>query len=637
MRFLNLARQYSPASPERDIFGHWIWAIPVILIVAALAFRRVDYFPPSHDEFRSLTNSGWIFNRPYSPVDVLQSLARVSPIHTPFYFILLNAWGHLVGYDVVLGRTLTIFTALLALAMMYRLAHDLVGPVAGLFAVATFASNAFYNFYVPHVRMYPLLVLICTFVLWLYLRIMHHQKEVKRTEYLSLFAGCLVLAYTHAFSALFFAAVGAYHLIVAPKNRRWVWVSAAAALAILAFSPWITVLATDIENSARRSFDIDVNGWIGLSNLLALMLNNGPHLLLLSMASIMLALAKGVGQFKPIFVISLTFVAAFGVTAQVTPYIELDKMRYFLTGLPLITLVVAAGLSTLYRIRKWLGLLVLLWVVAGISYQQSNGLANFVSKSQIASFRAPAWHAVSRHAIESGSPIAILGYRTKIIDLPRLTYDERSQFDHYYGDHGITFDSADSLRGFEEDASFHSVSAPTVWAIYRAATVRSDEVAELTDVMERLDYNFCASDEVGYDTVILQYRWTLLGCGTPVQLLQQQTGQLDYELYGLSYSEEGEQILFVDRWVSLNDFTVENYQMSHQLINDDWEMVAQLDVPLVHEDKLRQFSVYISDVPPGNYRLMAILYNAQTGERVPWIDNPGYVPEMLNLGEVVLE
>ena len=143
MRFLNLARQYSPASPERDFFGHWIWAIPAILIVAALAFRRVDYFPPSHDEFRSLTNSGWIFNRPYSPVEVLQSLARVSPIQTPFYFILLNAWGHLAGYDVVLGRTLTIFTALLSLAMMYRLARDMVAPVAGLFAVATVASNAY--------------------------------------------------------------------------------------------------------------------------------------------------------------------------------------------------------------------------------------------------------------------------------------------------------------------------------------------------------------------------------------------------------------------------------------------------------------------------------------------------------------
>ena len=261
--------------------------------------------------------------------------------------------------------------------MMYRLARDMVAPVAGLFAVATVASNTFYNYYVPHARMYPLLVLICTFVLWLYLRIMHRQKEVKRTDYLSLFAGCLVLAYTHAFSALFFAAVGAYHLVVAPKNRRWVWVSAAATLAILAFSPWITVLATDIEKSARRSFDIDVNGWIGLSNWLALMLNNGPQLLLLSIAAIMIALAKGVGQYKPVVVIALTFVAVFGVAAQVTPYIALDKMRYFLTGLPLITLVVAAGLSTLYRIRKWLGLLVLLWVVAGISYQQSYGLAQF--------------------------------------------------------------------------------------------------------------------------------------------------------------------------------------------------------------------------------------------------------------------
>ena len=175
-------------------------------------------------------------------------------------------------------------------------------------------------------------------------------------------------------------------------------------------------------------------------------------------------------------------------------------MRYFLTGLPLITLVVAAGLSTLYRIRKWLGLLVLLWVIAGISFQQSSGLGQFLSKSQIASFRAPAWQAVSRLAVESGSPITVLSYRTDVIDLVRLTYDERSQSDYYFGDHGITFDSADSLPGFQQDASFRSISAPAVWAIYRAATVRSDEDAKLRAVMERLDYGFCAIDEVGYDT-----------------------------------------------------------------------------------------------------------------------------------------
>ena len=82
-----------------------------------------------------------------------------------------------------------------------------------------------------------------------------------------------------------------------------------------------------------------------------------------------------------------------------------------------------------------------------------------------------------------------------------------------------------------------------------------------------------------------------------------------YEIHGLSVDLDEQKLYFIDRWASHNDFAVE------------------------HEDKLRQFSVNVSDVPPGNYRLMAILYNAQTGERVPWIDNPGYVPEMLNLGE----
>lgn len=312
-------------------------------------------------------------------------------------------------------------------------------------------------------------------------------------------------------------------------------------------------------------------------------------------------------------------------------------MRYILTGLPAISLFVAAGLTTLYRIRRWLGLLVLLWVVAGISFQQNDDIGRYRPKGHNESYREPAWHAVSRLALKSGHQTTVLGYRVYVADLYSTSYDSRSQFDHYFGDHGITFDSADSMQGFDEDASFHSVSAPTVWAIYRAAAVNSDEVVELNGVMERLDYGFCASDEVGYDTVILQFRWTLLGCGTPVQLLQHQTGLLDYELYGLTYSEEGQQILFVDRWVSLNDFSVENYQMSHQLISDEWEMVAQLDVPLVHEDKLRRFWIDVSDVPPGNYRLMAILYNAQTGERVPWIDNPGYVPEMLNLGKIMLD
>ena len=160
--------------------------MPVLLIVAALAVRQIDLYPPTADEFFSMNNAGWLRNSPYSPLDILQSLQQYSPNHTPGYFMLLSAWGRLTAYDVALGRVLTIFTGLLALAVTYRLARDFVAPVAGLFAVIIVASSAFYNFYYAHVRMYPLLVLASGIALWLYLRITHQQKRVKRSDCLAL-------------------------------------------------------------------------------------------------------------------------------------------------------------------------------------------------------------------------------------------------------------------------------------------------------------------------------------------------------------------------------------------------------------------------------------------------------------------
>ena len=179
---------------------------------------------------------------PYSPIDVMQSLQQYSPNHTPGYFILLSIWGNLIGYDLALGRALTIFSGLLSLAMTYRLARDFVAPVAGLFALIIVASNAFYNFYYSHVRMYPLLVFASGIALWLYLRIIYQQKQIKKTDYAALGAAVFALINTHAFSASFLLMLGIYHLLIAPKNRRWLWVSLAVAAAVLLFSPWIPTL-----------------------------------------------------------------------------------------------------------------------------------------------------------------------------------------------------------------------------------------------------------------------------------------------------------------------------------------------------------------------------------------------------------
>ena len=152
-------RAKNPARRNRgDILACWVWVLPVLLAVAALSMRQIDLYPPTTDEFFSMFNSGWVINHPYSPTEVIQSLQDNSPNHTPGYFLLLSAWGNLTTFDVAIARVLTIFCALLALSIAYRLVRDFVAPVAGLFAVIIVASNAFYNFYIPHSRMYPLLL-----------------------------------------------------------------------------------------------------------------------------------------------------------------------------------------------------------------------------------------------------------------------------------------------------------------------------------------------------------------------------------------------------------------------------------------------------------------------------------------------
>ncbi len=609
----------------------------MLIAVAALALRQIDMYPPTYDEFYSMFNSGWIVNSPYSPIEVLQSLVRNSANHTPLYFLLLNLWGHLVGNAVAMGRTLTIFAGLLSLAITYRLARDIVAPIAGLFAIILLASNAFYNYFYAHARMYPLLMLASAIVIWLYLRIICRQKTAKRKDYLLLGASCYLLANTHAFSVLLFVTIGAYHLLFVAKDKRWLRVSIAVVLALLLFSPWIVVLVT---LGIDRTFMFWARGTTTVEDILMtwLLVSFNGNLALPALAAIGAWIGirdKTVSLRVPVRLLML-FLTTLGLVALVSNSLQLSSMRLTLPGLPLVLLFVATSLYALYRVRKALGLLALVWVIAGVNFQQSANMQTYLA-GRATNFQVPAWHAVSRLATKSEQQPLILGYGFNTHMLFADSQLGYAQYEFYFGNQNLELITTQGLAYFEVEARQASIAEPSIWVVYRADTVDSDRVGELTTVMESLNYDSCAVEEVAYGTVVVQFQWNTLECGKPGLLASYLTDPLGYELYGLSFSAEGEQIWFVDRWASRNDFAVENYQISHQLLNDDWQMVVQLDVPLVHEDKLRRFWIDVSDVPPGTYRLMAIIYNAQTGERVPWIDNPGYVPEMLELGEVVLD
>ncbi|MCY4536913.1 MAG: hypothetical protein OXE52_01645 [Chloroflexi bacterium] len=622
---------------NRDVFTHWAWAIPILLLVAVLSIGQIDLYLPTHDEFFSMFNSGWLVNEPYSPIEVIQSLHKHSPNHTPGYFLLLSAWGNLTTFEVALGRVLTIYCALLSLAISYRIVSDFVSPVAGLFALVLLASNAFFNFYIAHVRMYPLMLFLAGVILWLYLRIAYQVKSPNLLDFAALSLAIFALASVHAFGAIFFVALGVYHLLFVRKDRTWWKVSAAAIAAFILFSPFITTLISDgIEMSIAHWGDHAVNGRQALSAWLTVVSNNQPMLLLLSAVGLGIGHWKKKLVFKPYFLLIALYLLALSIFAQFTPFFAASGMRHQLASWHALALVLSAGLYVYYSLRRWLGLLPLVWVVAGVLFQMTANWESLIA-GRIDTFSEPAWHAISREFPPAETQYLLIGYRlsTYRIDLP--THIGYSQREYFIDKNNIDLRTTDELAALDEIIHDNAITSPELWVIYQTNDTDAEEAAEIQAIAYAWQYAPCETLEFGINTVLQRYRWGTLGCEPSPESLSKQNELIDYNFHAARVDSTGSRVFFVDEWTARSNDSMGSYNMSFQLVSGDWDNVAQVDLPMAHEGMLRRFSIDIGNVPSGSYRLMAVVYNKHTGKRLAWNDSGADPPEFLPLADFVLE
>lgn len=619
------------------LLGHWVWVVPVLLVVAALTLGQSDLYPPAEDEFYSMHNAGWLLGGPYSPREIMDSLARNSPNHTPLYFLILSMWGQLTTTDILLARILSLLIALLSVSMVYRLARDLLAPVAGNLAIIILSSLAFLNYYIAFARMYTLVMLISAIVLWLYLRITHQRKEVKRRDYVALGAAVFGLLNTFVFGALLLFTIGVYHLLIAPKNRRWLMTSGAVVSALLLFTPWLSVVVTDGLERATGFVDWEsLNGLEAMRAWLEMSLNNEYFLLALPAGGIAIgALGKRL-PLKPWTLLFVPYLLTLALIAQFTHYISLDTMRYHLPGLIPFVLFAATGISALYCISRWLGLAVLLWIMAGVTFQGSARWYDWLGGRVHTYSREPV-HAISRLAGREQTPPAILGYQFDRFWLDYPGAMGYSQGEHYFESRDIAIRTPSDVEAFEDAARRFAVVEPWIWLAYRPNRVDASEAAALLELMGELNYQRCETAEINPRTIVIKYNWSTLGCAPPQPLGSYETDLIDYQFYGAAMNSDDSSVVFSDRWTARQVIPPKTYFTSVQLVNGDWDKVAQVDLPLAHEGKVRRFSVDISDVSAGRYRLVTILYDQRSGNRFSWSNNPGYVQDMLLLAEIEIE
>ena len=592
----------------------------MILAAAVLTIPQIDSRGLGGDETRQLIDShGLRLNESYTPFDVLDHLASNQQ---PLSHLMLHFWGYAAGWSVAASRLLFIFAGLLSLAMIYRLAHDFVSPMSAPFAVFAMLCSAFFLSYFAQLRFYTLVVLFASLLLWLYLRVsICCTHKPSALDWLALVFAAAALVATHGFSFVFILPVALYHLLAQQKDRRWLEIVIAGFAALALLSPLLYRMATvgfegayGFQPSRASSLPDIMSTWLQTFNY------GSPLLFAFVIAAAIMGWRRGYlrgGGGGCFFLLLPLFIAASAFSSVATGFVREDHMRYFLCGLPILAGFYASGFYALYRLRRWLGLLMALLVLgAGLH----NGATAYSPE-----LGRPPWHLISRHMQQSDGPLRTLGFD---LDQGKLKIRNWIAREFYFEQYGIELQHGYAGQDIEGRISGSALEQLGYWILFQHGVTKPWAIAAVTGALEKNSYMNCESQTFPLDIVMHTYRWKSLQCD-PQPKSSFATDAGAFQHYGAL--QAGEKLLFAGLWQTAIDAKSDGRSISFQLLDDDWHSHAQIDLPLLSIGELRQFHFNLTEMPPGSYRLMAVVYDAQTGERQTWRGNDGWVPEMQQL------
>ncbi len=483
---------------------HWLWAALLVFAVYVLAISRFDVYYHYVDEFMGMYDAGWLLNYPWSPIEIMDSIHLNSWTHLPVYFFLLSLWGQFTTYDVEIARLLTCFTALLAMAMTYRLVRDFVAPAAGFFALVIIASNAYYSWHIWFARMYPLMLFQAALIFWLYLRIMYSLRNAKLRHYLALAILLFILIYTHLFNGIFLLLIGIYHILFAPKNRRWLTVALAAIIPLLLFAPYFSYRLPYLQGAQLMRQSRSVWYHEALSAWFLTTTNGAPIVILPSLLALIVAFRKRMAL-KPHLFIFPFFLILLTLMARYTTWIAPVAMRYFFASWLFFVIFLAATLHILYKVHRAAGLLVLLYVCAGLLFENGD-LPKYRNFGGIHDYGRPPIHVVSRLALREQNPPVVIGFHFDTFRLQRERRPGLSEEDYYFNNRNITLryaDDPDHVANHLEES--HANKLP-YWLVYQTSKTTEQELEKILSIIIERGYHLQDTVSVGIDTVILQMK-----------------------------------------------------------------------------------------------------------------------------------
>ncbi len=172
--------------------------------------------------------------------------------HPPLYFILLRGWMAIAGQGDLVLRTLTLLTAVLTAAIIYRIGADFTHKASGgAIAALLFGGMGFVKYYVHETHNYAQLMLFCMALLFFAGRWWGHPG--RRVYAVGVVLSAAGLIYTHYYSIYFLIALNVGVLIFAWRRwGQWLrWIGLELIAAVL-YTPWLLRIAMIVQRILAR-------------------------------------------------------------------------------------------------------------------------------------------------------------------------------------------------------------------------------------------------------------------------------------------------------------------------------------------------------------------------------------------------
>lgn len=597
--------------------ARWRWIVPLLLLAFGLGARMLNGDALWLDEHFSLQIAGVGPYGPLSPAEIWTRTANDAGLGVLYYWT-LSVWALLTGPTQFSGRALSLLIGMLAVAWTYRLGAALFSRRVGFYALAIMVSSALFADYLHELRAYTQFALVTAFTLWAYWKLAHAASPPQPWRYALLILGLAALLYTHYVGVIVAGGLGAYHLLLAARTRRWWWIALAIGAAGLLYLPWLTTLLGVIREGAQdviRQGSAQEAGEI-IEALASTFSNGSVGLLLLVGAYALRERSRGAGFLAFVLVIGL---AGLLVVNAAVPF--LIHIRYTLAWWPLLAALAAVGIARMAQARINPALVLLIWMGVGIwqdfrpAFTQSlNGAVYQASwpaltaALDILQERARPDDLALLHVNQIGyeelnsGALDYLLYET--YHLP-LRYDQFERMNNTlaYSDAGYLIDVQESIG-----------DAPFIWTV-KIPTLPFTQRSRVVNRYLAREYGLCATLLDRPDIQAQLY-------ARPPQRAADATYTTpqgrSINLYRLLPMRIGEALEVTLGWSLEAGIPQERYTAALHVDNAAGEFVAQADYALPAAPfGCHTARIGLDALPAGDYTLYVMVYNWRTGERLP--------------------